>query len=234
MAKKYRGKNEGSISQRPSGNYRAQITLQDGKRVSSSFPTKAEAQKWIRDQLIKVERGFDFKGSKITLAEYMPQWLENSKTALRAKTAFQYGDVIKRHIIPHIGKIALKDLRLARIEKYYADLIERKVGVRTVRICHSILHRALDKALRYGLVTYNPTQGATLPRYVHSEMHVLDVVQVSQFLMAAQTSFYCALYHLAVTTGMRQGELFGLKWTDIKWTSSTPGSKSAGTGVEFC
>jgi hypothetical protein len=142
---------KGSISRRsPSGNFRAQITLQNGKRVSSSLPTRAEAQKWLRDQSIKIERGFDFQGSKITLAEYMPQWLENSKTALRAKTAFQYEQVTRKHIIPHLGKIALKDLRLTRIEKYYADLIESGVGVRTVRICHGILHKALDKALRYG------------------------------------------------------------------------------------
>jgi integrase len=214
--KKPRGRNEWSISQRSNGSYRAQIST-SGKRVSASFRIKAEAQKWIRDQLIKVESGFDFQGSKITLAEYLPQWLENSKPALRAKTAHQYGQVMKKHIIPYLGTTALKDLRLARIEKYYADRILSGVGTRTVRICHNILHKALDKALRYGLVTYNPVHGATLPRYKHSEMQVLDEGQVSQFLIAAQASPYRALYHLAVTTGMRQGELFGLKWMDIQW-----------------
>lgn len=166
---------------------------------------------------MKMERGFDFQGSKITLAEYMPQWLENSKTALRAKTAHQYGQVMNKHIIPHIGSIALKDLRLAKIEKYYADLTHVGVGTRTVRICHNIIHKAMEKALRYGLVTYNPAPGATLPRYTHSEMYVLDEAQVSQFLIAAQENPYRALYHVAITTGMRQGELFGLKWIDLQW-----------------
>jgi len=216
MANKIRGRNEGSISKRSNGSYRAQISV-SGKRVSASFKTKAEAQKWIRDQLAKAERGFDFQGSKITLGEYLPQWLENSKTGLRAKTSHQYDQVMKKHIIPHIGSIALKDLRLAMIEKYYADLLRSGVGTRTVRIGHNILHKSLEKALRYGLVTYNPTQGATLPQYKHSEMQVLDETQVSQFLVAAQESYYRAFYHLAVTTGMRQGELFGLKWIDLQW-----------------
>jgi len=214
--KKLRGRNEGSISQRSNGCYRAQISS-SGKRVSASFRTKVEAQKWIRDQLLKVERGFDFQGSKITLGQYLPEWLENSKTALRAKTAHQYGQLMKNHIIPLLGNIALKDLRLARIEKYYSDLLRSGLRPRTVRICHNILHKALDKALCYGLVTFNPVDGATLPRYTHTEMRVLDEAQVTQFLVAAQSSLYCALYHLAVTTGMRQGELFGLKWSDLQW-----------------
>lgn len=218
MARKIRGRNEGSTSKRSNGKWRAQVSLPNGKRLSSpSFRTEAEAIKWNRDQQMKLERGFDFQGSKITLAEYMPQWLENSKTALRAKTAHQYSQVMKKHIIPHLGTLALKDLRLARIERYYAELTEAGVGTRTVRICHNILHKALDKALRYGLVSYNPADGATLPRYKHAEMQVLDEEQVSRFLVAAQSSRYRALYHLAVTTGMRQGELFGLKWADIQW-----------------
>lgn len=216
MARNIRGRNEGSISKRPNGTYRAQVSF-SGKRISASFQLKADAQKWIRDQQVKHDRGFDFLGSKITLAQYLPQWLENSKTALRAKTALQYGQVVKKHIIPHLGRIALKDLRLARIESFYSDLIQAGTGTRTVRICHNILHKALDKALRYGLVTYNPAHGATLPRYQHGEMQVLDEAQVGKFLVAAQSSPNRALYQLAVTTGMRQGELFGLKWIDVQW-----------------
>lgn len=67
------------------------------------------------------------------------------------------------------------------------------------------------------MVVYNPSQGAALPRNTHNEMQVLDASQVSQFLIAAQASPYHALYHLAVTTGMRLGELYGLKWIDLQW-----------------
>jgi integrase len=82
-----------------------------------------------------------------------------------------------------------------------------------------VLHRSLEKAVRYGLILRNPTDGAVLPQYKHTEMMVLDETQVSQLLVAAKGSRHEALYHLAVTTGMRMGELFGLRWSDLHWVS---------------
>ena len=93
-----------------------------------------------------------------------------------------------------------------------------RLGARTVRICHNILHKSLEKALRYGLVSYNPTQSASLPRFTHGEMQFLDEAQISQLLIAAKLSPYCPLYYLAVTTGMHLSELFGIKWMDFQWT----------------
>jgi integrase len=113
----------------------------------------------------------------------------------------------------------LRDLRLVIVEEFYAGLIEKGMGARTVRIVHNILHSSLDKAVRYGLIIFNPTHGATLPKYSHDEMKVLDVDQVTQFLVAAQDSPNYPLFHLAITTGMRMGELFGLNWDDVLWNS---------------
>jgi integrase len=220
MATRYRNKNTGSISKRY-GKHRAQFYLPNGKRTSSTFRTHAEAEKWLRDQHSKLDQGFDFQGSKTTLAEYLPKWLETRKIDLRPKTAHNYRQTITKHIIPFLGTITLQDLSLVKIEKFYADLVQSGVGTRTIRICHNILHKSLEKALRYGLVTHNPAHGAALPRYTHSEMQVLDQTQVGQFLIAAQSSSYCALFHLAITTGMRQGELFGLKWPDLQWLTGT-------------
>ena len=101
----------------------------------------------------------------------------------------------------------------------YANLQKVGVGTRTIRLTHSILHRALERAVKYELIMRNPAHGAMLPRWIQAEMQVLDESQVSQFLIAAQGSPHEALYHLAITTGMRQGELFGLKWTDLQWNS---------------
>lgn len=215
-AKRIRGRNEGSISPRQNGTFRAQVTAY-GRRLSATFKTKADAQKWIHDQAVKLDRGYDFQRGKIPLREYLPQWLETSQAQLRPKTALHYSQVIRKHILPYLGGIALKDLHLAQVEWFYGELLQRKVGPRTVRICHNILHKALEKAQRYSLINYNPAHGAALPQYKHAEMQVLDDTQVSQLLLAASTSPYQAYIHLAVTTGMRQGELFGLKWSDIQW-----------------
>lgn len=220
MASKKRGHGEGSIYQRSSGSWRAQIII-DGMRVGKTFKKKTDAQSWKRKMQSQVEQGFDYFGSRIPLGDYLNQWLDAAKAGLREKTADQYNRLIQNHIIPHIGDIPLTDLRLSRIERFYGTLISMGLGPRTVRIVHSVLHRAFEKAVMYSLLTSNPAHGATLPKYQHAEMQIWDEFQVIQFLSAASESRYKALYHLAVKTGMRQGELFGLKWSDLQWHNGT-------------
>ena len=218
MAKNHRGRNEGSIFQRPNKKWRAQIYHQ-GQRISKNTETKAEALEWIRTMQSELDKGYDFKGSTTTLKDYLPGWLENRRLSLRPKTAHQYAAIINNHILPEMGDKKLKDLRLIQIEQFYSGLLQKGLGPRTIRVIHNILHSSLDKAVRYGLVIFNPTHGATLPRYSHEEMTVLDSYQVGQFLVAAQNSPNYAFFHLAITTGMRMGELFGLKWSDIQWNA---------------
>lgn len=220
MAKKIRGRNEGSIHQRSNGTWRVQIYL-DGKRTGKTFKTKAEAQNWLQEMQYQLRRGFDLEGSQITLGEYLQQWLDAKSVSARETTIYQYRLQVKNHIIPYLGDVPLQDLHLARIERFYTELIASGVGVRTVRYVHGILHRALEKAMQYDLVIRNPAHGAAQPKYAHKEMTVLDEYQVPQFLIAARGSSYEALYHVAIKTGMRQGEMFGLKWTDLQWQSGT-------------
>lgn len=220
MARKIRGKNEGSLHQRPNGVWRAQISL-DGKRISKDFNNKTDAQEWMRNTQSKVEKGFDYQASKMTLGEYLPKWLDSTKASLRPKTADQYERILNKHILPQLSNVQLKDMHLDQIERFYSSLLLSGVGVRTVRIIHNILHKSMDKAVRYRMVVVNPIHGAELPRYKHGEMRVLDEGQITQFLVAAQGSPFLALYQLAITTGIRQGELLGLKWSDLQWHNGT-------------
>ncbi len=219
MAKRIRGKKEGSLYRRSNGRWRVQIAQENGKRISRDFRTKLEAQQWLRTMQTQLDRGYDYQGSKTGLGEYLNQWLETSKVYLRDMTASHYAQVIRSHIQPSIGAIPLCDLNLARVERFYSDLVQSGVGIRTVRIVHAILHRALGKAVHYGLLFTNPAHGAALPKYQHAEMKVLDESQVVQFLVAAHGSRYEALYYLAINTGMREGELFGLRWSDLHWNT---------------
>ncbi len=216
MTRHKRGNGEGAVYKRGS-RYRAQTSRLRGKSIGQSFTTKAEAQEWLHSMQSKLERGYDFQGAKVSLGDYLTEWLETSKVYLRDMTAVHYQQVIRSHILPQIGQIPLAELNLARVEKYYSELVQSGVGIRTVRIVHAILHRSLGKAIRYGLLMANPTQGAALPKYQHAEMKVLDESQVVQFLVAASGSHYEALYYLAINTGLREGELFGLMWTDLHW-----------------
>lgn len=217
MANKIRGKNEGSIFRRKNGSWRAQISI-DGRRISYSAKTKTECQRWLRKMQLQIDQGWHYDSGQIFLEEYLEQWLNAHQTTLRDRTIYRYKLLIKNHITPHIGQVKLVDLHLSRIERYYGKLKNLGVGTRTIREVHAVVHQALKKAVRYGYIHTNPAQGASVPRYTHAEMQILDESQVTHFLVAAQNSRHMALYQLAVVTGMRQGELFGLKWADLKWS----------------
>lgn len=220
MAKKIRGRNEGSIYQRPNGSWRAQVSIY-GKRLSYSSKNKADALKWLQRTQFQLGVSLDASSSNTTLEEFLNDWLESCRLKLRSTTIYQYELTARNHIIPHIGKVKLRDLNPIQVERLYAFLVTANVGTRTVRLAHGVLHSALEKAVRLRLVSSNPASGATLPRLVQREMQILDIEQVSRFLAGTAGSRYEALYHLEITTGMRQAELFGLKWSDLKWNSGT-------------
>lgn len=213
-----RSNNEGTITKRPNGKWRAQISL-DGKRLSHNGDTKAECQRWLRQTRDQIEQGLSYVGSQMTLTEFFTNWIQTVKTSLRPKTATQYQQIIRDYIIPGLGDIKAKDLRPEAIDNFYQKLLLAEVGLRTVRYVHSVLHTGLEKAAKLGLVGRNPVDSATPPRLVNQEMLVLDESQVVRFLVAVDNSRNKALYHLAVKTGMRQAELLGLKWVDLDWVS---------------
>jgi integrase len=217
MAKK-RGNNEGSIFKRQNGKWRVQVSV-NGKRISFGSETKAECQAWLRKMQYQYDLGRDYSIGDLTLEEYLDQWLAAHKITLRDHTIHRYKQIIRNYILPHIGNVKLIDLHLARVERFYAMLIGAGVGFRTIREVHAVLHRSLKKAVKYGYIQNNPSHGASLPRYTHAEMQVLDESQVTQLLVVSHNSIHGALYHLAVVTGLRQGELYGLKWDDLKWNS---------------
>jgi|SRR5271157_3100621 len=215
-----RGKHEGSIYLMSNGTWRAQVTI-GKKRIGCIAKSKAECRDWVRERLNEIDKGMTFERHNITLAEYLKGWMSEKKNAVRIKTGFQYQRLINLYIEPNIGNIKLKDLNLHIVGHFYESLKERGVGVSNIRYSHRVLHCALEQALKDGLIIRNPSHGATVPRAIHKEMKILNDEQVNLFLVAASGSRYQALYHLAVTTGMRISELRGLCWSDIDWIKST-------------
>ncbi|MCL4561925.1 MAG: site-specific integrase [Chloroflexi bacterium] len=219
MAKKRKRSNgEGTIYRLKTGTWRAQVAV-NGVRFGFTAKTQADCQIWLRNQLTKADQGLDFSRSQGMVADYLNSWIETASVALRPNTVHEYKRLMNTLILPALGKIQLKDLHLDRIEHFYASLKEEHPT--TIRRVHAVLHRAFERAVKLGILFRNPAHGATLPRVPQKEMQILDESQVSQFLVAAKASRYEALYHLAIVTGMRQGELLGLKWTDLYWTSGT-------------
>jgi integrase len=219
MAKR-RGSGEWSISKEPSGNYRAQVSL-NGERISKTFKSKEECKSWIRSMLNRKDQGLTHGAGRITVVEYLTGWFEAYKSHLRPKTESEYGRYIRQYIVPELGVMRLRDLSPSRINAFYIEIRRRGVGDRTRKFIHQVLHVALNSAVREGLLSRNPASDAVMLQYEHAEMKFLDENQVAQFLITAKGNRLEALYLLAVKTGMRQAELMGLKWEDIDWTKGT-------------
>jgi integrase len=127
---------------------------------------------------------------------------------------------VRLHIISYLGKIKLKDLRPDQIQALYNLKQKNNVGAATIRISHAVLHKSLKQAVKWGLIGRNPADTVTRPREVKREMSVLNLEQVQSLLSFLVGTRFEALYYLALTTGLREGELLGLKWSDLDWVTS--------------
>jgi len=215
-----RGNNEGSIRRRKNGSWRAQVTL-DGRRLSYTAKTRKECHDWNRKILGEIDQGLTFANTHIVVEEYLDNWLAIKKTAIQDTTWSHYTHLVLTYICPSIGRIRLRNLRPNHIQSLYDHLLSKNVGDDTVRKIHTVLHSALTYAVQTGLVNNNPVSATIPPALQRKEMKTFSDLQVSQMLIAAKGHRWEALYHLAVTTGMRQMEILGLKWKDINWVKQT-------------
>jgi len=209
-----RGWHEGTVFRLSNGKWRAQITI-NGKRSSHGGNSRAECTSWLHSLREKEFKEQNNPYSVQILKEFLVEWFNSKKMTIRPNTATQYEQIIRTHIVPNIGQVRLRDLNLEMVDRFYSELQKKGTSVRTIRLVHSVLHVALERAARYNLIVRNPAHGATVPRQEIKEMIALDEEQVSRFLAAASGNRLHVLFHLAVVTGMRQGELLALKWSDI-------------------
>ena len=165
-------------------------------------------------------------------------WLASKQFSLRQTTWIHYDQLVRLYLIPFLGLIKIRALQPSHIQRLYNHLLEQGVGIPTIRKSHTVLHSALSYAVRTGLLTRNPAAPTMPPKGPPKEMKIYDESQVSQMLVAARDHRWEALFQLAVTTGMRQMELLGLRWTDLDWLSKTLRVerqlvRPAGEGVKF-
>ena len=216
-----RGNNEGSIRERKDrGNWEAQVSIQ-GKRVTKTFGTRTEAQKWIREEQNNTDAGLFASGARLTVSEAMDTWLAEGSKNWQPKTYSRYGEVAKIHIAPYIKKgLRLSDVKPLHIQLILKAAEENGVGVRTQKYIVSTLHAFFADLKFKRLILYNPADGISI-RYKAPEMKTLSADQVKLFLETIKGQRFENIFYLAFVTGMREGELLGLKWSDIDWNSQS-------------
>lgn len=215
-----RGNGEGSISRRSNGGWMAQYavyTPEGRKRKTIYGKTRKDVAAKLARAVSDREDGLVFDAGNLKVGEYLERWLNDSVEGnVRSRTLSNYQLQVRRHIVPALGRIQLKTLSPAHVQGLYRSKLDAGLAPSSVRYIHAVLHRALKQALRWGLVPRNVTEAVDLPKLVSEEVDALTPEDARAFLDAARGDRFEALYVVAVTTGMRRGELLGLRWTDIE------------------
>jgi integrase len=217
MAKR-RANHEGTIFKRKNGTWRAQVSIH-GRRLSFSAQTQKACQEWLKETISQIDEGYSYRSAQMTLKRFLEDWLVSIQTSRSPSTLDMYAATVKREIDSHIGQIKLKDLRPNHIQGLYDLRLAEGASPHTIKRIHKVLHCALGKGVRLGLLIRNPASATSPPKLKHKEMCFFTEEQVKQFLKVAQIfeeDLY-PLYYLAIHTGMRKSELLGLRWDDIDW-----------------
>lgn len=211
---------EGSVRTKPraDGRWEGRYHIEVGglwKRMSVFGRTKAETAKKLRDALSARDAGAHPAPAKETVAIFLDSWLEGTQSSLRPRMFASYRQIVRDHLKPALGRVPLARLQPQQVNLLYAQLLQAGRAPKTVRNVHVTLHRALAQAHRWRLVTTNVADLVDPPRVSRPEMKALSPEQARQVLDAARGDDLFALWTLALTTGLRQGELLALRWPDV-------------------
>lgn len=234
MAKR-RPQGDGTIRKRSDGRWEARIIIghkNDGTPMykSAFSKTQKSALKELH-HLIELYRDVDLtEDCRMTLGEWLDKWLDEYMIfTIRESTLDSYRAMVKNQVKPFIGSKQISSLTTADMQKFY-NKIKKEGRVREhpihgktladsmVRGVHMMLHEALDTAVKERLIAKNPTNGTTVPKCNYPEKQILGDSQLETFLEAIKGhEYWCDFFYVEVMTGLRRGEICGLRWQDISF-----------------
>ncbi len=185
------------------------------KRITA--PTRKEAEAKAAALITTIDTGGfgEATAGKLTVTAYLAQWLDAARQTVRPGSARRYERALAQHVEPFIGRVLLAKLTPLDVQRLYAARLEAGLSPTTVALLHNILHRALKQAVRWGLLTRNVTEAVDVPRATVPDYATWNADQAVRFLAVADADPLAALWRLALLTGMRRGEILGLRWEDV-------------------
>ncbi len=195
------------------------------QQTKGGFRTRSDAAAFLNVTLSNLQAGVQTVPSRITVGEYLTErWLPAAKTWLRPSTYDAYRRNIELHILPELGSVRLQGLTVDQLDAFYAKKLAsghraapRGLSPKTVRHLHTILHRALKDAVRKGLVVRNVADAADPPRLARhdADLRIWTAEELGNFLAGMAGDRLATAFLLAASTGMRRGEVLGLRWLDV-------------------
>jgi integrase len=220
-ARKRRGRGEGGIHQLKSGLWQGKISLgYDGNGKRNRRTVYAQTKRDLQDKIRKIQGDFALgqlaDPTGLTVQGWMLNWLDNTARVKTSPTTYdRYEQLVRLHIIPHLGMMKLQKLAPVHVNNLFAMLEKGGETLWTRKMAGAVLHNAMRQAVRLRLIIHNPCADVPRAKPGHKEMEILTEEQVKSFLAAAEGRRLYALFALALGSGMRQGELLGLHWPDI-------------------
>jgi integrase len=221
-----RGQKEGSVYKRTDGRWVASVNLgwKNGKRIRKSYygETRKEVQGHLTRALANLQNGLPLVGDKQSVADYLAWWLENvANSAVRESTWTSYEELVRLHLAPAFAKLPLSKLTPQHVRGFLSEKMASGLSSRRVQYIHAVLRAALNTALKDQLLIRNSAAMVKPPRVVAKEVQPLTPEEARRFLGSIKGNRLEALFTVAVSLGLRQGEALGLRWSDVDFEAST-------------
>ncbi len=195
-----------------------------GKQIQKSITgsTQSEVRKKIIAALRSIDQGTFIDQDNIKLSAWLDTWLDiYCKNTVRASTLEIYAAAVKNHIKPRLGDLHLQKITGTHIQRFYNQMLESGLSPKTIKNVASILHKALDVALKQGYIFFNPCNNAELPKQIKKEIKPFTTEDISRFLEVIRDCEYKNAYKLCLFAGLREGEALGLSWDKIDFDKRT-------------
>lgn len=202
--------------------WEARYRTPEGKERSRVFTTKRDAERFLARVAVDLQRGtwHDPQLGKVTFGEYVDEWLESTRH-LRPGTRANVESRLRRHIVPTFGAFPIATIQPATVRGWVATMVDDGLSPSSVKATYGTFARIMKTAEVDGFIARSPCLGVSLPRETsHQEMHFLDPTQV-QALAAVIDERYAALVFMAAYTGLRWGELAGLRVDRVNFLRGT-------------
>ncbi len=216
-----RGNGEGSIRQRANGTWEARVML-DGRSKSVFGRTRQDAHRKLAAVIRHHDQGLPIlTGKAVTLASFLNTWLAMKRGTRSYRTWKGYEALVRNHIAPTLGRLILSKLTAQHVQQFYTAKLQEGLSSTTCRHIHAALHTALEHALMQGLVSRNVCDLVEAPQFAHTDRVILTADEAKRLLAAAKDTRWEPIYVLALTTGLREGELLGLRWRFVDLGAGT-------------
>ncbi len=210
-----RGNGEGSICQRSDGRWAGYVSVSGGGRKWFYGHTRAEVVRKLAGGVKSAAEGVPFTDETNTLGRFLSDWIETSKTRIKPSTYESYLSIINVHLIPALGERRIARLTPQMVQALMAEKLEAGLSPRRVAYIRAVLRKALNDAMRWGIASRNVVALVEAPRSERHEIRPFTAEEAHRFLAQVKGDPLEALYVVAISTGLRQGELLGLQWDDV-------------------